>query len=62
MTIGHRRGNDPALLIHADMQFLPALAILFTVFRGMPFALATDFQPRAIDDEVNRSFPINRIN
>ena len=54
MAVRHRRGNDPALVIHANMQFCPALAVLLTVFLGVLFALATDLQPRAVDDQVNR--------
>lgn len=55
MVIGYRRGNDPTLTIHADMQLPPALALLLAVFLAMPFTLAAHFQAATVDDQVNGS-------
>ena len=39
MTSGHGGGDDLAVVIHTKMQFLPTLALLLTMFLGVPFAL-----------------------
>jgi hypothetical protein len=47
----HRGGNNLALGIDADVQFLPVFTLLLALFLGMPFALATDLQAAAVNDQ-----------
>ena len=42
MAFRHCGGDNAALSIHPNVQFLPAPGLLLTVFLDMPFALATD--------------------
>jgi hypothetical protein len=61
MVIRDRRGNDPALIVHTDVEFCPALPVLLAVFLSMPCTLATDLQPRAVDYQVNRPWRLAMI-
>ena len=38
----HRGGINLTLIIDANMEFFPRLALLLTMLLGMPFALAAD--------------------
>jgi hypothetical protein len=55
MTFRHGGGDNAAMDIHPDVQFLPTPGSLFAVFLAMPFALTADLSPRTVDDQVNRS-------
>ena len=54
LAIGHGGRNDPALVIDADVQFLPAFARLLAVLLGMPFALTTNLQSATVNDQRYR--------
>ena len=54
MTIGDLGGQNPSLLIHAEVQFLPAFPVFNPVFLGVPLSLAADLQTRAVHDEGQR--------
>jgi hypothetical protein len=55
MAFRHRGRDNLPPVIHPNMQFLPALALLFTVFLGVPFALTTHLQAAAVNDQGERS-------
>ena len=61
MVIRDRRDNNPALIVHANVEFCPALPVFLAMFLGMPFPLATDLHPRAVDDQVNRPWRLAMI-
>ena len=42
VAFGDRGGDNLTLVIDTNMQFLPALDLLFPVFLAVPFPLATD--------------------
>src|SRR5919199_6220993 len=54
MAVRQRGSDDPTLGIHPDVQFLPALVRLLTVFLAMPFALTTDLQAATVNDQADR--------
>src|SRR5262245_12474153 len=51
MAVRYRRGDNLTLVIHSNMQFLPALTRLLPVLLDMPFALAAHFQAAAVNDQ-----------
>ena len=53
-AFGQCRRDNLIPIIHANVQFLPALALLLLVFLRVPFPLTTDFQTRTVDDEAER--------
>ena len=53
VAFGHGGGDNLTLVSDANLEFFPSLNLLFSVFLGVPFALAADLQPRAVDDQVN---------
>ena len=55
VAIGHRGRNYPALVIDADVQFFPALALFLAMLLGMPFALTTNLQAATVNDQRYRS-------
>ena len=55
VSIGDLRSQDPTILIHANVKFLPMFAPPFPMFLGMPFSLATDLQTRTVHDKVHRA-------
>ena len=56
MAFRHFGGDSSTLVIDAEVQFLPTLILLLTVFLSMPFALTTHLQARTVDDQVNCSW------
>jgi len=54
MAFGHRGGDDPALGIRTNMQFLLAFGLLLPVFLAVPFPLTTDLQAATVNDEGDR--------
>ena len=51
-----QRGRDNLPLgIHANVQFLPALELLLTMFLAVPFPLTTDLQAATVNDQSYRS-------
>jgi len=55
VSIGDLGGQDPTILIHAKVQFLPTLAPPFPMLLGVPFSLAADLQTCAVYDKVQRA-------
>jgi len=55
MACRHRGGDNAALCMHPNMQFLPAPGLLLAVFLAMPCTLAADLSPRTVDDHVEQS-------
>jgi hypothetical protein len=55
MAFRHRGGDNLTVIIHAEVQFLPPLSLLLTVFLGMPFALTTNLQAATVNDQGYRS-------
>ena len=54
VAFAHCGGDDPAIAIDADVQFLPTPAFLLAVFVAVPCALPADLQACAVDDHVKR--------
>ena len=51
LAFRHRGGDNPTLGIHPNVQFLPAFVLLLAVLLAMPFALATELQTAAVNDQ-----------
>lgn len=54
MAFRHRGRDNPTLGIYTDVQFLPALVRLLTMFLAMPFSLTTDLQATTVNDQADR--------
>ena len=55
MALRHRGREHLPLGLDADGQFLPAFLRLLAMLLGMPFAVATDLQARAVHEQGDRS-------
>jgi len=55
VSISDLRSQDPTILIHTKVQFLPTFAPPFPMLLGVPFSLATDLQTRTVHDKVHRA-------
>ena len=51
VAIGDLTRQNPALVVHGKVQFLPGPALFLAMLFGVPFPLATDFEARAVNDK-----------
>jgi hypothetical protein len=51
MALCHGGRDNPTLGIHANVQFLPSLALRLTMFLAVLFPLTTDLQAATVNDE-----------
>ncbi len=55
LSISDFGSQDPTILIHTKVQFLPAFALPIPMLLGVPFLLAADLQTCAVYDKVQRA-------